>query len=294
VRSLYDVPPEQLMRVQDDIIRSEVARLYPLWCWAYTTGDWTNLERDWRQLSGLVSVAPNKLEEDCRNGHVAGLIAYCRIADHVKDGAAVGRGLAAARESIRQRLEYELAYPRGGLISTVPTLRSIFARWRHLTPEVGRLCAAYARGTHRHLMDVYVDYHRPTWPLAWNVETIWRNEAPFQFPTAAAEIFAARALILEEPAQKLARFLDLPWCKADLFYVQKLVFCLEARDKITWRDIRGPAEDGSESERKASSNPSQGVRSDRIHAVCCLHRRGRPDESGHYKQVGRRFTSQRP
>jgi hypothetical protein len=247
VRSLYDAPPEQLVRVQDDITRSEVARLYPLWLWAYTTGDWSKLERDWRQLSGLASAAPNKLEEDCRNGHVAGLIAYCRIAAQMKDDAAVGRGLAAARQSIRQRLEYELAYPRGGLIATVPTLRCIFARWRHLTPEVGRLCGAYARETQRHLMDVYVDYHRPTWPLAWSVETMWRNETPFQFPTAAAEIFAARALILGEPAEKLARFLDLPWCKADLFYAEKLVFCLEAREEITWRDVRRPAGDGSQS-----------------------------------------------
>jgi hypothetical protein len=246
VRSLYDVPPEQLMRVQDDITRSEVARLYPLWLWAYTTGDWSNLERDWRQLSGLVSAAPNKLEEDCRNGHVAGLIAYCRIAAHLRDEAAVARGLAAARESIRQRLQYELAYPRGGLILTVPTLRSIFARWRHLTPEVGRLCAAYARDTQRHLMDVYVDYHRPTWPLAWNVETMWRNETPFQFPTAAAEVFAARALILGEPAEKLARFVDIPWCKADLFYVEKVVFCLEAGEKTAWRDVRRPAGRGSQ------------------------------------------------
>jgi len=246
VRSLYDVPPGQLLRVQDDITRNEVARLYPLWLWAYATGDWSHLERDWRQLSGLVSVAPNKLEEDCRNGHVAGLIAYCRIAAHMKDDAAVERGLATARGSLRQRLEYELAHPRGGLITTVPTLRCIFARWRHLTPEVGRLCAAYARQTHRHLMDVYVDYHRPTWPLAWNVETMWRNETPFQFPTAAAEIFAARALILDEPAEKLARFLDLPWCKADLFYAQKVVFCLEAGEKTTWRDVRGPAGRGSQ------------------------------------------------
>ena len=44
-----------------------------------------------------------------------------------------------------------------------------------------------------------------------------------------AEIFAARAWILEEPAEKLAPFLDIPWCRADLFYLQKLVLCLEAR-----------------------------------------------------------------
>ncbi len=77
-------------------------------------------------------------------------------------------------------------------------------------------------------MSVYVDYHRPTWSLAWGVETMWRNESPFALPTMSAEIFAARAWILLEPAERLMRFVDEPWCRADLFYVRKLVLCVEA------------------------------------------------------------------
>jgi hypothetical protein len=132
-------------------------------------------------------------------------------------------------------LAYEFAHTRGGLITQVPVLRSIFGRWRHLTPEVGRLCATYASQTHEHLRGVYVDYHRPTWYLAWNVELMWRNECPFAFPTMSAEIFAARALILRESPDKLERFLDIPWCKADLFYIQKLVFCIEAHGSVEWQ-----------------------------------------------------------
>jgi hypothetical protein len=86
------------------------------------------------------------------------------------------------------------------LIWPVRTGRSIFARWHHLTPEDGRLLGTYAQPVHQHLMEVYVDYHRPTWWLAWMVETLMRNEAPFQFPIIPAEIFAARALILDESA----------------------------------------------------------------------------------------------
>jgi hypothetical protein len=54
----------------------------------------------------------------------------------------------------------------------------------------------------------------------------------------AAEVFAARALILREPAKKLTCFLDIPWCKADLFYIQKLLFCIEAHGEVTWSDAR--------------------------------------------------------
>jgi hypothetical protein len=229
VRSYYDIAPDKLFRVMDDITRSDVARLYPLWLWAGVTNDWSHIESDWDRLKALVDEAPNKMEEDCRNGYLAGLIAYCRMADHMKDEESHQKGLRVTRAALRERLVYEFSYTKGGLITEVPVLRSTFARWRHLTPEIGHLLAHYAGSTHRQLMDVYVDYHRPTWFLAWGVETLWRNESPFAFPTMPTEIFAARAWILDEPAEKLGSFHDLPWCRADLFYIQKLALCLEAR-----------------------------------------------------------------
>jgi hypothetical protein len=83
-------------------------------------------------------------------------------------------------------------------------------------------------------MEVYVDYHRPTWWLAWNVETMMRNECPLEFPTMSAEVFAARALILGEPAEQLERYIDLPWCKGDEFYAQKIVQTLNAASETRW------------------------------------------------------------
>ncbi|PYI80425.1 MAG: hypothetical protein DME26_21640 [Verrucomicrobia bacterium] len=234
VRSAYDAPPEKFMRLNDGVLRTDLDRLYPLWLWAQASGDWTHLETNWKPLRDLVNQPPNKLEEDCHNGHVAGLIAYCRIARRMNDNAAVGRGVTATRKAMRERLAYEFAHTRGGLIRQVPVLRSVFSRWEHLTPEVGRLCATYSKDTQRHLMDVYVDYHRPTWWLAWNVETMMRNESPLQFPTISAQVFSARALILGESAEQLERFLDLPWCKADEFYIQKIVQTLNAAGETRW------------------------------------------------------------
>ena len=170
--------------------------------------------------------------EDCGNGDLAGLIAYCRLARRMQDERAVARGLSAARAAIRQRLVFELAYPAGAVTAGVPTGRTVFARWRNLTPEVARLCATYAGPQQRPLVERYVDRHRPTWWLAWNVELAWRNEVPFSLPTMSAEIFAAKALILAEPAEKLRAYLDIPWCKADLFYIQKLAWCIEAEGRV--------------------------------------------------------------
>jgi hypothetical protein len=44
----------------------------------------------------------------------------------------------------------------------------------------------------------------------------------------SAEIFAAKALILREPVERLAAYVDLPWCKADEYYIQKLALVLAA------------------------------------------------------------------
>jgi len=235
VRSFYDIAPDKLFRLMDDITRSDTARLYPLWLWTHVTGNWGQIEGNWKQLKGLVDQPPNKIEEDCRNGYVAGLVAYCRIADHMKDTQAVEKAVPITRKALRERLAYEFAYTEGGLISEVPVSRSIFARWRHLTPEVGRLLADYAGATQKHLMEIYVDYHRPTWYVAWGVETMWRNESPFAFPTMPVEIFAAKTWVLNGSAEELTRFVDIPWCQADLFYIQKLVSCLEAGGRTTWQ-----------------------------------------------------------
>jgi hypothetical protein len=226
-RTEYAPPPEHLLRIRNDITRNAMARLYPLWLWAHVSEDWRGIEAHWTGIKPLIEQGPNSFEEDGWNGHMGGLIAYCRIARHMNDEEAVEEGLEKLREKLRERLEYEWAHPRGGVITFVPQLRSIFGRWRHLTPEVGRFLAAYTQEIHRDLMEVYVDYHRPTWWLAWNVELMWRNESPLSFPTMAQEIFAARALILDEPSRHLAPCLDLPWCRGDEFYIQKLVLCLE-------------------------------------------------------------------
>lgn len=224
--------------VRDDIVRSSVARLYPFWLWAYRSGDWSVVDAAWPVLRDLLHEAPNPLEEDCRNGHVAGLIAYVRLAYHMQDREAIDAGLRAARDALRERLTYEFSYGRGGLMTVVTQLRTVLGRWRHLTPEVGRLLAQNAVGIHRHLMATFVGHHRPAWFLAWNVETLWRNECPFEFPTASLEIFAARACILQEPAAALRRCVDIPWCAADLCYLQKLVYCIEATEKAAWVDVR--------------------------------------------------------
>ena len=224
----YDVPLS-LMRVVDDSARDDLARLYPLWLWSRTPAGAGFVEKNWTQLRDRLHPPSPKNADDCGNSRVAGLIAYCRLARAAGDEAAVKEALPLTRQAMRDRLKYELAHTRGGVIRAAPNGRMVMARWRRLTPDVAALVAKHAREIERQLMAVYVDYHRPGWWLAWNVEQLMRNEAPMQLPTTPLEIFTARALLLNESPERLQRCLDLPWCRADEFYIQKLALLLKSR-----------------------------------------------------------------
>ncbi len=235
LRSYYDVPPAGLLKLQDDPSRDDLARFYSAWLWADRTNDFDDLRSCWRQIREWIYQPADEKAIDCGNGRLSGLIAYCRLARRFADSDAETKGLAAARQAMRDRLAYEFAYPKGGLILPAPTGRSVYARWRNLTPEVGRLLATFVGDIQNDLMVTYVDYHRPTWYLAWNVETLWRNESPFDLPTSSMEIFSARASILNDKPESLTRYIDIPWCKADLFYIRKLVLTYESFGTPSWK-----------------------------------------------------------
>ena len=224
-RTACDVPLGG-MRVVDEFVRDDLARLYPLWLWSQTPVGAGFVANNWQQLRPRLHALPGKVDDDCGNSRLAGFMAYCRLAKSAGDQAALDEALPLTRQAMRARLVYELAHTRGGVIRTVPNGRAVFARWRHLTPDVARLITAYAEPVEQHLIANYVDRQRPSWWLAWNVEQLMRNENPCQLPTTPLEIFTARALLLAEPSARLAAYLDLPWCAADEYYIQKLALTL--------------------------------------------------------------------
>lgn len=219
VRSAYDPPPDALMKYAPEIPWGDTGRLYPLWLWGTVSGDMERVKELWPRLKGAVRFEAPPREPDLGNARIAGLMAACRISKGEEF-------LPQTREALRRRLEYERAHTEGGLITEAPVLRTIMGRWHHLTPGLARLLKAHAGPIHRRLMEVYVDHHRPTWWLAWNVELLWRNESPYSLPSMSRDILSARALILEEPAEKLEGYLDIPWCRADEHFIQKLALAL--------------------------------------------------------------------
>lgn len=226
-RSLYDPAPDKLLHFAPSLHRSDTARLYPLYLAASATGNWSYLHDHWAALKPAIHSAINLAAPDLGNADLSGLIAACRIARHEHDDAFLHDLLPKARLALRQRLIYELSHTEGGLITSFPP-RTLFGRWHFLTPDLAHILSAFGRPVHQHLMEVYVDHHRPTWYLAWDLERLWRNESNFSLPSMSNDIFAARALILNEPGRQLASHLDIPWCNADEYHIQKLALTLMA------------------------------------------------------------------
>lgn len=226
-RERYAVP-ERSMQVVDDTTRDELGRCYVLWLWSRTQAGSEYARSHWGQIKDAVQISAPKLNDDCGNARLAGWMGYCRLAKAAGDEQALASALPKARRAARERLVYELAHTRGGVIGMLPPGRGVFVRWRHLTPDVSRLVKTYAAPVEQHLMTSYVDHLRPGWWLAWNAEQMMRNEAPCQLPSTPLEIFTARALLLGESSAQLGKYLDQPWCKADEFYIQKLALTLRA------------------------------------------------------------------
>ena len=236
VRTAFDPAPDRLLKLAAGVPpRSDTARLYPMWLWAREADDWDHLKASWPALRELVRAEADGAETDCGNARVGGLIAAWRMAREFKDEEAEKRLTPMALSAMRERLQYEFAHPKGGLIGmNHDNRRAVFSRWRNLTPDVAGLLRLHAQEINAGLMDLYVDHHRPTWWLAWNVETLWANEVPVAFPTHAQEIFAARAMILNEPGDALAKFVDRPWCRGDEYYIQKLAMAIGNANGARW------------------------------------------------------------
>lgn len=227
--------------------RPGLGRLYPVWCYAHASGDWSGLENGWGRLKGaLGSARPGAWKEDGRNGYLSGLIAYCRIAAHMRDRDALDAARPKAIAAMRERIEYEAAMTRGGVYYEHSSTHGAAdwhdfagpARWFFLTPETGRLCRAFAPKVQETLLARYVDHHRPTWYLAWGPLICFGGERSDELPLHAISHFQAKAFLVETPPEELAHAVDIPWCKADLYYIEKLALAIRARGKITWRDVR--------------------------------------------------------
>ena len=213
---------------QDPRYGAGVEDLYALWAYAEYADGWDKVlaqakrVREVWEASKPFTFDPAGKEGDEAerlNGHIAGALAYARIMRKAGDAAEAGRATARLAELVTERVHHERTDRRlvralhgSGHTAKVP-------RYVALVPEVGALLRARAGADlARNVGDLMTDL--PVWYQAWG-ERMIGGENYLSPPHLSRALFTALADgVAAEPAA-LARFLDQPWCKADLYDIEK-------------------------------------------------------------------------
>jgi hypothetical protein len=161
------------------------------------------------------------------NGNLAGLIGAAQLAQQLDDHAAVRAILPRIQQLAQWRADLERTNPRyvEKSASASKQLHHFkLARFCALTPENVRCLEGATRELAARRLRAFREM-RPGWHLALGERLIGGENYtnPLHFDRA---LFAGAALIEALPAADLFRFIDVPACKADFYFIEKCALAL--------------------------------------------------------------------
>ncbi len=169
----------------------------------------------------------------------------------------------AATRELDRLLQLLLGYYRGRAITAAETLqltvskgdthhnagrklyfhlnnhKSKLALFLDLTPELGRALATTAP-EETAVLRRWVALLMPAFYLAFEERSVHYGENFVELPDSVHGLFLAKSFLWDTPAEQLARYTDLPWVRADLFHIEKLVHAIEAEGQRQWVEPRFP------------------------------------------------------
>jgi hypothetical protein len=77
----------------------------------------------------------------------------------------------------------------------------------------------------------------PAFYLAFEERSVHYGENFIELPDSVQGLFLAHAFLGDAPAGRLARYTDIPWARADLFHIEKLVHTIEAGGRRRWERL---------------------------------------------------------
>jgi hypothetical protein len=238
-----------------------LADAYALWAYADNTGQWEKvLARADRIEALLAGTEPLKLEtkdrpgrsvsfhDDWRNDsaeranrRIAGLLGAARILDRAGRDDAVDEAIARLQRLLTVRIHHERAdtrYVRSThQVTHNPGHAGKIPRYVGLVPELTALLADKAGDTMRpHVAEI--GRQLPIWYHAFG-ERLIGGENYINPPHLSRGLFAVWADGLGASLPQLIHWVDQPWCKADLYYIEKLSAVLRSRPPASGRAGEG-------------------------------------------------------
>ena len=209
--------------------------LYALWAWAHASGAWDKvLPREPELRKAFEDLKPIRIDPKAKdagaraNGQIAAALGYARILQKAGKPAEVDRALGVLAELVTDRVHHERADSnfirevRGAHSGSIP-------RYHDLVPELAAMLRAFAPKEFERNVRA-LNAQLPVWHQAY-AERMAGGENYTHTPLIARGLFAAMADGLQERPETLAAKLDQPWCRADLYYIEKLASALRALDR---------------------------------------------------------------
>lgn len=215
--------------------------LYALWAVAHYADRWQGVlaktgavEKLWRAHAARpFAFDHDDMTRDAAellNRDIAGALGCVRILRRAGRSEETKKAEARLAQMLAVRVHHERAdsrLVRATITSRGPSAHAAKApRYVGLVPELSALLAGQTGPALRRHVEA-LDRELPIWHQAW-AERLIGGENYITPPHLSRGLFAVLADALGADGETLARRLDQPWCRADLYYIEKLTALLRA------------------------------------------------------------------
>jgi len=241
-REPYELGPEMKRYAgQRDTTQVNLEDLYAVWAYAHYANRWNAVRRELDVIQGIsddfakrpVQFKHDGIDDEAEhlNRQIAAVLAAVRIFDRLGRDEKAAQALTILARLATERVHHERADT--WLIRPTKTAshklhQAKVPRYLGWTPEVGRLLSQYASEALERNVGA-LTRGLPVWYQAYG-ERMIGGENYISPPHLSRAIFAAWAQGGDASGESLAAKLDRPWCKADLYYIEKLVSLLRKLD----------------------------------------------------------------
>ncbi len=233
-RELYD-PGPGMRRFAAQPLPPAATDLDSAWARAHYAGAWEEVLAGEAELrKAFQAIGPGTIDPRAKdagagaNAEIAACLAYARLMRRAGKDAETERALEKLALLVEERAHFERAdtnfvrQVRGAHSGSVP-------RYHDLTPETAAMLRAFAGDEFgRNLRALSAQL--PVWHQAF-AERMAGGENYTHTPLLPRGLFAALADGLGAPPEELASRLDQPWCRADLYFIEKLSAALRSLDR---------------------------------------------------------------
>jgi hypothetical protein len=239
VREAYAVP-EGYRRKSGNAISA--FGVYSFWMYIHISGDSATASSHWPAVRERVQpllaqdypfdpAGRKYVRDEARklNGDLAGLIGFVRLARMNADSAAEAQGIARATQLLELRVNLE-RINTNILEKTQSGSKNLhnarLARYCDLVPEVALALTRHTDGLAAARLGAF-RAERNAWYLAFG-ERMIGGENYISPAHMSHAMFNGAALVESLGAPALWSFIDIPWCKGDLYFIEKCAVALRA------------------------------------------------------------------